>query len=476
MIELLIRGGAVVTPHGVGNWDIGISRGKIVMLAQPGSVEVQASQMLDATGRLVVPGGIEPHAHLAQFINARTESEMYTLGPEEGTVGMAFGGVTTHIDFAYVYPGTTLHEGIDQRLARWEGKSLVDYSFHVAIMGGGPIAAFEQIPELVEEGFPSFKVFTNDVLPPRPPRRSYKMDFGRLGLLMQKAASSGGLVVVHAEDDDIVQFNYEVFKAAGETAGSNLHLVHSSLSERLSFLRTIEMANANEAAVYLVHASSKDGVAAIERARAVAQPVYGETLHQYLCHTAADYKETRGFTYHTYPSLKTQEDQDALWRGILTGSLSTVATDDCPTSLEVKLAGSTIEDVTGGNLGAEARMGIVYTEGVTKRAMTLQRFVDVTSTNAAKIFGLYPRKGVIAPGSDADLVLMDTSLERKLTKADFHVSDYSPWEGWVVTGWPETTILRGKIVVSNGRLIGEPGDGQFIRRKIDRGVLSRPVC
>jgi dihydropyrimidinase len=161
---------------------------------------------------------------------------------------------------------------------------------------------------------------------------------------------------------------------------------------------------------------------------------------------------------------------------LLNDAVSTTATDEYPTDLALKLRGKTIEDVTGGNLGAEARMGIVYTEGVVKRKMSLARFVQVTSSNAAKILGLYPRKGALAPGSDADIVLIDPSINRALTKSDFHVSDYSPWEGWEVRGWPVTTILRGKVIVDQGRLHGDTRDGQLIPRKIDGAVLRRPAC
>src|SRR6185436_2743485 len=170
MLDLLVRGGTVVGPETVGNWDIGIRDGKIVSLttseASPG-----AEQTINADGLLVVPGGIEPHAHLAHFISMRTESEMYTLGPEEDTVGMAFGGVTTHLDFCQVYPGTTAEQALQQRTQRWAGQSLIDYSFHINFMGATPIGAFEQVAELIQAGFPSFKVFTCNVLPPKPPRR-----------------------------------------------------------------------------------------------------------------------------------------------------------------------------------------------------------------------------------------------------------------------------------------------------------------
>jgi dihydropyrimidinase len=475
MLDLLVRGGLVVGPDATGNWDVGVLDGKIVSLSLTDAAPVQARETIDASGLLVVPGGIEPHAHLAHFISMRTESEMYTLGPEEDTVGMAFGGVTTHIDFAQIHPGMTAEQGIQQRMDRWQGKSLIDYAFHVNFMGAQPIGAFDQVPELIQAGFPSFKVFTCNVLPPRPARRSYKLDFGRIGRLMDKVAAGGGIVVVHGEDDDLVQFNYELFTEEGRTAGTNLHLVHSKLSEHLSFARTLLLAEAKGAAVYFVHTSAREGVLAIEQARAIGRPVYGETLHQYLCHTADEYAEPGGFRFHTYPSVKLQEDQDALWRGLLDGSLQTVATDEFPTTREVKLKGSTIEDVTGGNLGAEARLGIVYTEGVTKRGMSLRQFVAVTSTNAARIFGLYPRKGVIAVGSDADLTLIDTRQTRRLTMADFHVADYSPWEGWQISGWPTTTILRGQVLTHNGTLRGQAGFGQWLPGKIDSQILRRPA-
>jgi dihydropyrimidinase len=473
MLDLLVRGGRVVTPEAVGDFDIGVQDGRIATLSLPETGPQEAQQTIDASGRLVVPGGIEPHAHLAHYISMRTESEMYTLGPEEDTVGMAFGGVTTHIDFCQVYPGTTAQAALEQRMGRWKGQSLIDYAFHLNFMGATPIDAFEQVPELIQAGFASFKVFTCNVLPPVPPRRSYRMDFGRIGHLMQKVAAAGGIMVVHGEDDDLVQFNYELFTKEGRTAGANLHLVHSKLSEQLSFARTVQLAKATGAAVYFVHVSALEGVDIVERCRARGLPVYGETLHQYLCHTADEYANEGGFAFHTYPSVKLQADQDALWRGLLGGGLSTVGTDEFPTSREVKLMGSTIEDVTGGNLGAEARMGIVYSEGVDRRGMSLQRYVEVTSTNAARILGLYPRKGVIQVGSDADLAILQTGQRRRLTRADFHVADYSPWEGWEISAWPTCTILRGRVIVDNGKLIAKPGDGQFVARKIDGAILER---
>ena len=475
MLDLVIRNGQVVTPAGVETCDIGVEGTRIAVVGMLDSMR-DAGKEIDATKMIVVPGGIEPHTHLAHFIQMRPEENLYTLGPEEDTRGMAFGGTTTHVDFCFVRPGADLAAAIEQRVGRWKGQSYVDYSFHVALCGPLPLRVFEQIPEAIQQGFASLKVFTTDILPPHPKRPTARLDFGRIQLAMEKVARHGGIMAVHAEDHDIVQFMYEKFREEGRLEGRNLPLIHNKLSELLSFRRTISLAAATGAAVYFVHTSAREGVEAVVEARANGLPVYAETLHHYACFNAADYDAPRGFCYHTYPSLKYPDDQRALWDGLLRDGISTTATDEYPTSLELKLRGKTAEDVTGGNLGAEARMGIIYTEGVAKRGMSLERFAAVTSTNAAKILGLYPRKGLIAPGSDADLVLIDPGIRKRLAREDFHVSDYSPWEGWDVQGWPVTTILRGKVIVDRGRLLGTPSDGQLVPRRVETAALNRPVC
>jgi dihydropyrimidinase len=424
----------------------------------------------------VVPGGVEPHTHLAHFISMQPEENLHTLGPEEDTRGMVFGGTTTHVDFCFIRPGTSLQQALEARTSRWKGNSYTDYSFHVALQGQLPIPVFDQIPEAIQEGFPSFKVFTVDVLPPHPRRHPYRLDFGRIQLAMEKVARHDGIMAVHAEDQDLVQFGYEKLREEKRTEGWLLPEVHSKLSEHLAFRRTILLAAHTGAGVYFVHTSAREGVEAVQEARAKGLPIYAETLHHYACYTADDYRTPRGFCYHTYPSLKFPDDQAALWSGLVRDGISTTATDEFPTSLELKLRGQDLENVTGGNLGAEARMGIVYSEGVVKRGMSLTRFAEVTSTNAARILGLYPKKGVIAPGSDADIVLIDPEIRKVLSKDDFHVSDYSPWEGWPVRGWPVVTILRGKVVVENGRLHGTTSDGRLVARKISPEVLRRPAA
>jgi dihydropyrimidinase len=474
MLDLLIRNGRVVTPQGVGNWTIGV-KGEQIAYVGMDDQSLQAGRTIDAGGKLVVPGGIEPHAHLDIFDLTNPDSGKSTLGPEDDTRGMVFGGTTTHLDFCFFEPSVEITRAIEERCTRWKGNSYVDYSFHIGLLGAVPLKTFDQLGDVIKEGFPSFKVFTTDVLPPHPKRPRLRLDMGRIQLAMEKVARNDGIMVVHAEDDEIVQFNYERFAAEGRTEGANLHLVHTKVSEQLAFERIIRLAGAAGAAVYFVHTSALEGVEAVVEARGHGRPVYCETLHHYALFSADDYRKPRGFCYHTYPSLKYPQDQQALWQGLVADGVSTTATDEFPTTLEHKLLGRRIDNVTGGNLGAEARMGIIYTEGVVNRGMTLERFAEVTSTNAARILGLYPRKGAIAAGSDADIVMIDPTIKKTLTREDFHVSDYSPWEGWQIAGWPVTTILRGKVMVEDGRLLRELGDGKLVPRKIDPVMLRRPA-
>ena len=238
----------------------------------------------------------------------------------------------------------------------------------------------------------------------------------------------------------------------------------------------MRMAEWTGAAVYFVHVSAKQGVNAIREARSRGLPVYGETLHNYASFNSDNYKKPDGMKYHTYPSLKSEKDRLALWDGLIKGGLSTMATDEVCTDLTTKLMGRTIHDVAGGHNGAETRMGITYSEGVSKLGMSLQRFVGVTSANSARIMGYYPRKGAIAPGSDADIVLIDPSIHKSLSMDDLHIGAYSIWEGWEVNAWPVTTILRGKVVMDQGQFSGVLGDGQLIPRKIDPDILNRPAC
>ena len=475
MIDLIIRGGQVVTPGGVGGWDVAVEGEKIVAVAEQGALPGDVGRVIDATGKIVVPGGIEPHAHIAAPI-ALLGGE--TAPPEQVSRAALFGGTTTLTDFAIQQRGTDIFQAIGERTSRWRGNSYCDYSHHCMLLGEIPSNIIAQAKEAIEAGFPTFKIFTTNIRPvdriPENERRLVGM--GHLSGLMEQAVANGGLLFVHSEDDDIVQYMYKKLTEEERIEWYNMHEVHNNMSEDVSYRRVLRVAEWTGAAVYFVHVSAKEGVNAIREARGRGLPIYGETLHNYVSFTSEDYKQTDGMKYHTYPSLKSEEDRLALWDGLIKGGINSMATDEYCTDFATKRVGRTIHDVVGGHNGAETRVGITYSEGVAKRGMSLQRFVDVTSANAARIMGYYPRKGAIAPGSDADIVLIDPDVRKTLSMDDFHIGDYSIWEGWEIQGWPVTTMLRGKVLVENGQFFGRLGGGQVIPRKIDPAILNGPAC
>jgi dihydropyrimidinase len=299
------------------------------------------------------------------------------------------------------------------------------------------------------------------------------IDFGDIWEAFQVLAKEGGLGVIHAEDNDIVMHMYAKLIREGRVEFEHLAEVHNALSEDLSFRRVLRLAESVPGtALYMMHVSAGTGVAAIADARRKGLPVYGETLHQYLIYSAEDYKRPNGQIYHTYPSLKSPEDQKALWAGTINGSIHSVATDELCCTLRDKALGKRIDDTTGGNSGVEPRLGVMYTEMVVRRGYSLSRYVDLVSTNAARIMGLYPRKGAITAGSDADIAILDPTRRGKVRALDLHETDYTPWEGHEIFAWPVTTILRGKVMVENGRYLASPGDGKYLKRKIPAEIRN----
>ena len=474
MLDLIIRGGEVVTPWGVGDWDVAVLGEKIVAVTSPGTLTDDVGRVIDATGKVVVPGGIEPHAHIAAPIMG--PGNLKTAPPEQVSRAALFGGTTTLMDFAIQYPGIDINQAIQERTSVWQGNSYADYAHHLMLLGELPTPLLESLHEHIEDGFASVKIFTTNIRPPEMTGEPRMVGMGHLHDLMEQIQRHNAMLLVHSEDDDMVQHMYHKLAVEERNEWWNMHLVHSNESEDVSFRRVLRVSEWTGSPVYFVHVSAREGIQAIGESRAKGMPIYGETLHNYCCFNADNYKEENGMKYHTYPSLKSEEDRQSLWNGIVNGALNTMATDEYCTSWELKIQGKTVRDVTGGHNGAETRVGITYSEGVSKRGMSLQRFVDVTSANAAKIMGLYPRKGVIAPGSDADLVLIDPNFKRALRMDDFHISDYSIWEGFPVEGWPVMTILRGTVAVENGQLNTSLGSGKFLPRKLNPEVTNRPAC
>ena len=473
MLDIVIKGGQVVTPMGVGKWDIAIQGEKIVAVAAPGALPDEAGRVIDATDMVVVPGGIEPHAHISAPIMGH--GDLKTAPPEEVSRAALIGGTTTLMDFAIQYPGIDIPQAIQERTEVWQGNSYADYAHHLMLLGAIPPEILGSLHEAVEDGHPSIKIFTTNIRPPATTGEPRMVGTGHLHDLMEEVQRMNAMLLVHSEDDDMVQHMYQKLAREERTEWSNMHLVHSAESEDVSFRRVLRVSEWTGAPVYFVHVSATQGLNAVLEARSNGRPVYGETLHNYCCFGSENYKEENGMKYHTYPSLKGGEDNGSLWDGIMKSDLAFTASDSSFTTYLDKIAGRNVENMRGGNIGIEIRMGVNYTEAVVKRGMSLERFADVTSSNAAKILGMYPQKGAIAVGSDADFAIIDPSVKKALAMSDLHVRDYSPWEGWQVEGWPTTVILRGKVMVDQGKLLGDANDGRMVLRKVDQSVLQRPT-
>lgn len=473
MIDLLIHGGTVVTPEGAGRWDVEIVGESIAGVRAPAaSARKDVRRVIDATGKIVVPGGIDPHVHTNWPVPGPGGKWLINAPPPGVSKAALYGGTTTLIDFAVVKPDALISEAVAAKLATWEG-SYADHTVHVLLHGAAPRRVLEQIPEAITAGFSSFKLFTTDV---KPARKGLMLRYGDIWELMKTVSRHGGILAVHAEDDDIVMHLYEKFRAADDMSYKNLPAIHNEISEDLSFRRVIRLAQyVDGAALYMMHVSAATGVNAIAEARANGFPIYGETLHNFTAFTAADYLKPDGVMYHTHPSLKDEKDRQRLWQGLDDGTLSTMATDESCTPKAIKVSGQTILDTVGGQVGVETRVAIAYTEGVVKRGHSLEHFANIISTNAARLCGMYPQKGAIQEGSDADITIIDPSVRRVLRAADLHDSDYSIWEGWEVHGWPSMTLLRGQVAVEDGTFkLESPVGRPVMNRKLDRQLQDGP--
>ncbi|HVB16469.1 MAG TPA: amidohydrolase family protein [Stellaceae bacterium] len=475
MFDLIVSGGTAVMPAATEIADIGVADGKIAAIGAPGSLAaIGAARVVDAAGQIVIPGGIDPHIHCGMpIVGGPSNEALFSAGPDQVSRAALYGGTTTLLDFVLCPPDEPLQQSIQHRLSEFHGSCYCDYGFHLMLRGTQTPALLGALPEAVQAGHATVKIFTTDI---RPLNQGRMVKFGDIWEVLKIMAKVGGMATIHSEDNDIVMHMYEKLIREDRTGFEHLAEVHNTLSEDLSFNRVIRLAETIEgAALYMVHVSAASGAAAIAAARRRGFPIYGETLHQYLLYNAEDYKRPGGQMYHTYPSLKFTEDQEALWAATRHGAIQAIATDEVCCPLKVKLQGSRIDDTTGGNSGVEPRVALMYTHMVTKRGYSLADFVGLVSANAAKIMGLYPQKGALSVGSDADIVLLDPRRSRIIRKEDLHETDYTPWEGHEVSAWPSMTILRGKIAVDGANFLAAPNDGQFLPRKIPDSIRSRPA-
>ena len=477
MLDLIIKGGTVVAPEGAALADVGIQGEQIAAVATPGALDdIGAAETIDATGMIVLPGGIEPHAHINVPVPdywAGGDTGIFTQPPEAASRAAAFGGVTTYVDFAgalpltpgAVPPSDPIMGQIEVRRDVFRGHSYTDYTFHYILAGAIPPVTMGEIGEAIQSGVASFKIFTTF---------HARVPMGHLWEIFQEVGKHGGIMAVHAEEDDIVTYMEDKLEREGRDHGSNLHLAHNNISEDISFRKVTRLAQSTETGIYFVHTTAKEGVNAIAEARAKQLPVYGEALHNYLQFTCDDYLEPDGLAIHTYPAIKFSDDRDALQQGLADGPICTTATDEWTTYKNIKLAGDTIRTLCGGHNGIETRMPVTYTKLVATGRIGLERFAAITSTNAAKILGMYPQKGAIAPGSDADICIFDPNLKKTITVDDLHAeSDYSIWDGFQCEGYPVMTILRGKTIVRDGQLLGSSSDGRWLSRRVRPGVITQ---
>ena len=317
MLDLIVRGGEVVRPEGAGRFDLGVREGRIAVVAAAGALEAEAAREVDARGLVVLPGGIEPHAHLGEIVPAAWAGarDVYTQGPRAASRAALFGGTTTIIDFATApgrsegLPPTTINEDVDRRRTAFAGQCYTDYAFHYVLRGEVGAERLSQVAEAVAQGNASFKVFMTF------PR--LRVPDGSLAAAFEAVGRAGGMMVVHGENDEVVRAMTERLKREGRDQASNLHLVHNNLSEALAFQTATRIASHHGAGLYFVHTTAREGVEIIAEARAAGQPVYGEALHNYLEFTAADYVKPEGMLVHTYPALKGETDREALVEGLL---------------------------------------------------------------------------------------------------------------------------------------------------------------
>ena len=479
-IDRVVTGGWVVTPDAEGVMDIGISGEQIAYVGMRNEPPPEGAAVIDATGLVVTPGGVESHAHIHEpmYRGWTGGAEVWLQPPEGATRAAAFGGTTTVLSFAFLdvhvvdKPYDTL-EAVDQRRSIFEGRSYVDFAFHPVMTGSASPETLASIRTSIDAGTPSFKLFTTDVT---TGQAGIRIDRGAMLEAFRIAADAGGLIMVHAEDDDLLKYNEARLRRSGANQLLHMREAHTPFGEALAFAETARLAAEARAAVYFVHLTAGAALDVVRAERSAGRPVYGETLHNLLCFNDRAYRRPDGARFHIGMGLAGPADQAALWDGVMDGSIATLSTDEYTTPLAVKMAGHDIETVPGGHVGIETRGTILFSEGVQKRGMSLRRFVDLFAANPARLFGLYPRKGAIRVGSDADLAIWDRSMRRTITMADLHHDgDYSPWEGWEVGAWPVATLLRGRPIVRDGQLLGDVRRGEWLARRIEPDVLTHPA-
>jgi dihydropyrimidinase len=460
--DTIIKSGTIITATETTAADVGISGGKVSAIAAQLPSE-NATRTIDAANHFLLPGGIDVHTHLDMPFGGTTSADDF----QTGTIAAAFGGTTTLIDFAIQYKGQTLRHAFDTWMKKAHDKAAIDYSFHCIITDLGS-AQLEEMGQLIREGVTSFKLFM--AYP-----GVFMLDDATIFRAMSQAAKHSGLICMHAENGGAIDVIVQQALAEGKRAPKYHALTRPTTAEAEATARAIALAEMAGAPVYIVHLSCNDALEKVREARDRGLPAYAETCPQYL-YLSLENMNAPGFEGAKYvftPPLREKWHQEKLWHGLAHDALQVVSTDHCPFCFkEQKELG--IDDFTkipNGGPGIEHRLSLIYTGGVHAKRFSANRFVEVVATAPAKLFGLFPRKGTIAVGSDADLVIFDPNEEQVISAKTHHMRvDYSMFEGIQIKGVPKTVLSRGRPVIDAGTFVGRPGSGQFLRRQTYAGV------
>ncbi len=457
-MKTLIQNGHVVTAIDSYTADILIDGPTIAMIGVHLEKVVGAvDKTIDATGKLVIPGGIDPHTHMDLPFGGTSSSDDF----ETGTRAAALGGTTTIIDFAVQYRGQSLNQALDVWFAKAEGKAAIDYGFHL-IVTDLPDQRLPELKTLIQQGVPSFKLFM--AYP-----GVFLVDDGTIFKAMSVVGEAGGLICMHAENGVVIDVLVKRALAEGKTAPKYHALTRPARAEAEGVHRAIAISEMANSPVYIVHLSCNEALKEVQAARDLGLPAYAETCPQYLFldDTYYEQEDFEGAKYVMTPPLRDKANQEQLWKGLRGNDLQVISTDHCPFCFkeQKELGRDDFSKIPNGGPGVENRMSLIFDGGVVQKRISLNRFVELTSTAAAKIFGLFPKKGTIAVGSDADIVIFDPSLQETISAKTHHMRvDYNAYEGRTVRGVTETVLVRGNVVVENRTFKGRAGNGRFLKR------------
>lgn len=456
--DLTIRGGTVATAADSVRADVGIVDGRVAAVAAglpPGKRD------LDATGRFVLPGGIDSHCHIEQLsgMGIMSADDFYS-----GTVSAAFGGTTTIIPFAAQHRGTSVTQSLSDYHERARTKAVIDYGFHLIISEATEHILEEELPAAIRGGITSFKVYMT--------YPKWKLEDYQLLEIMNVADREGALVMVHAENDDIIRWIAKRLVDRGHGAPKFHGVAHDGLAEAEATHRIIALSRLLSVPVLIVHVSSPEATATIRAAQTLGARIFAETCPQYIALTADDMDRpgVEGAKWCCSPPLRDKAAQEAIWTGLVNGTFHVFSSDHAPyrfdeTAKIPRGEATTFKEMANGVPGIELRLPILFSEGVMQGRITMQQFVALTATNHARMYGLHPRKGTIAVGADADIAIWNPDVVRTVDYAMLHDAvGYTPYEGQTIRGWPETVLSRGRVIVENGQLHAERGSGQFLVR------------